>query len=152
DVGPQADIYSLGLVLIEALTGRRCFPGSVHESVAARLTTSPSIPTTLPQPWPRLLAAMTARDPAQRPAAAVLAETLRTGAAPTTPKPRRVEAPVPVPSLRWSTATATSGDAVAAEVLLASPATRISRHSWWLITAMVVAGLAVGTAFAMNGK
>jgi serine/threonine protein kinase len=77
DVEPPADVYALGLVLIEALSGVRCFDGPLHEALAARLTTAPTIPAGLPAPWPELLAAMTARDPAQRPSAADVADGLR---------------------------------------------------------------------------
>ncbi len=76
DVGPAADVYALGLVLLEALTGVRAFDGPVHEAVAARLVRAPDIPRTLPPPWPGLLAAMTAMDPAARPGAAAVARVL----------------------------------------------------------------------------
>jgi serine/threonine protein kinase len=85
NVGPEADVYSLGLLLIEALTGVRCFDGPVHEALAARLTSAPHIPDHLPQPWPGLLAAMTATEPAARPAAAEVASALRSGVAPAVP-------------------------------------------------------------------
>ncbi len=55
NVGPAADVYALALVLIESLTGVRCFDGPVHEALAARLTTAPQIPPGLPAPWPELL-------------------------------------------------------------------------------------------------
>jgi serine/threonine protein kinase len=82
EVGPAADIYALGLVLLEALTGERTFPGPPMAAVMARLDGPPPIPDQLPAPWPALLAAMTATDPAARPSAAQVAAALTMGAAP----------------------------------------------------------------------
>lgn len=67
--GPSADIYSLGLVVLEALTGVREYPGTPVEAVAARAARDPRIPASLPEDWRGLLAAMTARDPELRPSA-----------------------------------------------------------------------------------
>ena len=67
--GAPADIYSLGLVLLEALTGRRSYPGTPVESVSARAAHDPRIPSTLPDDWRGMLAAMTARDQTLRPTA-----------------------------------------------------------------------------------
>jgi eukaryotic-like serine/threonine-protein kinase len=78
-VGPEADVYSLGLSLIEALSGLRAFDGTAMEAVVARLNQDPEIPADLPAPWPSLLAAMTARNPADRPSAAQVAQLLRVG-------------------------------------------------------------------------
>jgi serine/threonine protein kinase len=65
-----ADIYSLGLLLLEALTGRRAFAHAVgHEAIVARLTISPSIPDDLPDAWRAVLTAMTAANPTRRPTA-----------------------------------------------------------------------------------
>ena len=89
DAEPPADVYSLGLVLIEALTGQRCFDGPLLEAMAARLDASPAVPADLPVPWPALLTAMTAMDPAQRPGAAQVVEVLRDSA--------EIEAPPPAP-------------------------------------------------------
>ena len=77
--GPASDIYALGLVLLECLTGRREYPGSTAESALARLTRQPLIDPDLPQPWPELLAAMTGPDPQRRPPAAEVAQALEAG-------------------------------------------------------------------------
>jgi serine/threonine protein kinase len=67
--GPSADIYSLGLVVLEALTGVREYPGTPVEAVAARAARDPRIPSSLPDDWRGLLGAMTSRDPSVRPSA-----------------------------------------------------------------------------------
>lgn len=66
------DVYSLGLVLLEALTGERAFAGTAAESMAARISSDPVIPTTLGNDWTELLSGMLHRDPKKRPAAAEL--------------------------------------------------------------------------------
>ena len=76
-LGPATDVYSLGLVLLEALTGTRAFPGSAVESVAARLSSDPVIPDQLEPVWKQLLAAMLAREPAARPTALDVERQLR---------------------------------------------------------------------------
>jgi len=64
-----ADIYSLGLVVLETLTGRREFGGTMIESVSARLARDPAVPSWLDGGWRSLLTRMTSRDPASRPTA-----------------------------------------------------------------------------------
>ncbi|WOQ69047.1 serine/threonine-protein kinase [Microbacterium limosum] len=77
--GPAADIYALGLVLLETLTGVRAFPHSTGvESIVVRLSQSPRIPGWLPEPWRELLAAMTAMDPFARPSATAVVESVVT--------------------------------------------------------------------------
>ncbi|MEQ1735882.1 MAG: serine/threonine-protein kinase [Rhodoglobus sp.] len=66
---PSADIYSLGLVLLECLTGERAFPGTPAESMSARLASDPTVPESVPGSLRDLLLAMTARNPVERPTA-----------------------------------------------------------------------------------
>ena len=72
-VDPSVDIFALGLVLIEALTGEREYPGTLVESAAARLHRRPVVPARLPTDLAAVLSAMTDPDPAARPSAAAVA-------------------------------------------------------------------------------
>lgn len=72
-----SDIYSLGLVLLEAFSGRIEFPGTSVEEIAVRLGRDPVIARPVPRAWRGLLAAMTRREPAERPSAAEVLEALR---------------------------------------------------------------------------
>jgi tRNA A-37 threonylcarbamoyl transferase component Bud32 len=71
------DVYALGLVLLEALTGTRAYAGTSVESALARLSRQPDVPESLPPGWRALLQAMTTRDPAARPTAEQVATGLR---------------------------------------------------------------------------
>lgn len=68
-VGPAADVYTLGLVLIEALSGHRAFDGNAVESAAARLDHAPELPSGLDATWSSLLREMTSLEPDERPPA-----------------------------------------------------------------------------------
>jgi serine/threonine protein kinase len=76
DVAPATDVYALGLVLLEALTGRREYPGAAVESATARLYRSPAVPPGLPAGLGVVLTAMTQDDPRRRPPAAAVAAAL----------------------------------------------------------------------------
>ncbi|MFF4342991.1 protein kinase [Kitasatospora sp. NPDC001540] len=73
---PPADVYALGLLLIECLTGRRVYPGGPMEAAVARLLHSPAVPPGTPAPLAGALHAMTRTDPAARPSAAACADLL----------------------------------------------------------------------------
>ncbi|MFF8944378.1 protein kinase [Streptomyces sp. NPDC014864] len=84
-VEQKADVYALGLVLLECLTGRLEYEGAPLESAVARLHRAPRIPRRLPAELRDLLRSMTATEAADRPdaqtCAAVLAGLQRSGGA-----------------------------------------------------------------------
>ncbi|CAL4861070.1 protein kinase domain-containing protein [Microbacterium sp. MM2322] len=104
DPAPASDVYALGLVLLEALTGERAYPNTDGIGAAlARLTTPPTIPDELGPGWGALLTRMTATGPDDRPTALEVveaAERLRTapvdGAPPLPPVRAAVAAGIPV--------------------------------------------------------
>ncbi|MER7111767.1 serine/threonine-protein kinase [Streptomyces sp. NPDC000229] len=65
--GPAADIYSLGLVLLESLKGELEYGGAPLEAAIARLHRPPVIPPGLPGDLVELLEAMTDPDEHSRP-------------------------------------------------------------------------------------
>lgn len=64
---PAVDIYALGLLLLEGLTGAREYPGGPVESAVARLHRPPKLPSGLPRRLRTLLRRMTAAEPGDRP-------------------------------------------------------------------------------------
>ncbi len=76
DVGPPADVYALGLVLLECLSGEREYTGTPVEAAVGRLHRQPRIPTGLSATMTTLLRGMTARKPSQRPTAAAIVRIL----------------------------------------------------------------------------
>jgi serine/threonine protein kinase len=140
--GFACDVYALGLVLLESLTGVRVFEGrgTLLEQALARLWRLPVIPVSLGPGWRDLIGAMTARDPALRPAARAVANRLTGGlstAAPVTvtepsPDPATQAPPGAVPRAhprgrrRWTapavgTLCACAVTAVALTIMAASP-------------------------------
>ena len=125
-----ADVYSLGLVLLESITGERAYPGPAMEAAVARLHRAPEVPAHLPAPWRELLPAMLGEDPAGRPRAVEVAQRLQevpdpggttlplTGPAPVPAPPPRTQiptgAPASAPGPSW---TDRAGDRMAAEVV-----------------------------------
>ncbi|THA75999.1 serine/threonine protein kinase [Streptomyces sp. A0642] len=68
-VGRPADIYALGLVLLECLTGRLEYGGGPVEAAIARLHRQPALPSDAPEPFRALLSGMTAMNDQDRPTA-----------------------------------------------------------------------------------
>ena len=71
-VSPGSDIYSLGIVAYECLTGRRPFDGDTPVGVALAQVSQepPALPDDLPAPVRELVMHMLAKDPAARPRSA----------------------------------------------------------------------------------
>lgn len=77
-VGPASDVYALGIVLYELLSGRTPYRGGTATEVLLRHATCTPVPPLgmPPQVWPVILAC-TAPDPAHRPTTATVANRLR---------------------------------------------------------------------------
>ncbi|MEU9313307.1 protein kinase [Streptomyces sp. NPDC048256] len=88
-VGRPADVYALGLVLLECLTGRLEYDGGPLEAAIARLHRRPGLPGFLPAELAALLRDMTALDEQARPTARDCVLTLAALSADTGPTPHR---------------------------------------------------------------
>ncbi len=126
--GPAVDIYALGLVLLESLTGEPAYTGSEVETALARLARQPRIPDWLPPAWQTLLTAMTARDPADRPTARRCAELLDALSTQPTIAPQTTPTPARDRPRRMHALFATTGAALSAVVIagLGSSSTTLS--------------------------
>jgi hypothetical protein len=76
-VAASADVWALGAVLLECLTGNRPFEGPATEVVARRLAGAVPSAEGLPTAWRMLLTSMLEPDPRRRPEASEVTEVLR---------------------------------------------------------------------------
>ncbi|HEX4392245.1 MAG TPA: protein kinase [Mycobacterium sp.] len=76
-VTAASDIYSLGLVLLEALSGETVYAGHGIEAALARLNVEPQPPAWVSPALAETLTQMTARDPLKRPTAEAARRTFR---------------------------------------------------------------------------
>ena len=79
-LGPPADVYALGLVLLEAVTGTPTYPVTSWEAASMRLAAPPVVPNEVPGPLAGALLAMTQLAPSDRLSAQRAATRLSGGA------------------------------------------------------------------------
>lgn len=151
-VGPASDVYSLGLVLIECLTGVATYPGSGLEAALARLHRPPEIPAHLDRRWRDLLAAMVADDPAARISAADVAARLTALAGdPTTVLLAPTAPPVGATTVLPTVAVA-NGSAPPRPALRRRPLRRPAVQLRWVVPAAIAAAvLAIVLAITLPG-
>ncbi|KQM40267.1 serine/threonine-protein kinase [Microbacterium sp. Leaf203] len=152
---PASDVYALGLVLLEALTGSRPFGSRTpHEALAARLVSPPEIPAQIPTAWREVLETMTAIEPSERPDATGLIVALRTlsGVAVPPPLPSTPPSAVTTAALAGGTAPTRVFEPSARFEGTAAPR-RLSRRTIVIgaIAAVLLAVGAIGTAVALGG-
>jgi serine/threonine protein kinase len=148
-VGPPADVYALGLVLLECLTGKREYDGTSLEVAMARLNRQPQIPASLPPAWRDVLAGMTSRQPEARLSASQAAERLRRiadGDDRTVAVPATVLAAAPtVAAPPMQTAVLpTMAPPPAAPVAVAAPRRRGPKVLLWLLVLVIVGAIVAG--------
>ncbi len=136
-VSGASDVYALGLVLLEALTGERAYGGPPVEAALARLSRAPLIPTSLPTGWSSLIASMTQFAPSDRPSAHDVGERLRALADGVAPAVDLLDPTSTIAPLTAAAADAAAADEAAAPTSLV--ATRRRRRR----------GAAIGTALVM---
>jgi hypothetical protein len=108
----------------------------------ARLSRPPVIPASLPPDWGPLLTVMTARDPADRPTAAQVAQHLRGmqgGATTVLPSPTQaVRAPVERTTVLAQSRT------------VAEPPASSSKAAWWAAAFLVLGVVAAGVGYDLS--
>ncbi len=150
-LGPSSDIYSLGLLLLECLTGKLEYPGTSVESAVARLHRPPRVPEALGTRWVDLLTAMTLTEPSARPGALEVERALRSAfssgvpAAITAGRNGATQALPRMPDRPPRTAKATIQMQVQPEATArrGKPVSRARRSAWAVGAALLTAALVI---------
>ncbi|HWN28592.1 MAG TPA: serine/threonine-protein kinase, partial [Actinomycetospora sp.] len=156
-VGPPADVYALGLVVLEMLSGRREYDGPGVEVAMARLARPPAVPP-LPLGLDDLLQRMTHLDPAARPTAAEVAATLaaagphlRDARTVAGTRPQTLVAPLPRSGGDGGTVAATAAGPGAGAGGRPATAPPAARGRLVAVGAIAALALAVVVALALSG-
>lgn len=149
-VGPEADIYALGVMAYEMIAGTRPFTGDDHAVIKAHLEETVPRPASMSDPWWELVSRMLAKEPGRRPRASEVARTL--GGLPGTPRdavPHTERKPDPdvetATLLRAPDELASLRAERGCDTMLRAPKTPATRR-WRLPRRPVVAAIAVAVA------
>ncbi|HTW18934.1 MAG TPA: serine/threonine-protein kinase [Mycobacteriales bacterium] len=146
-VGPPADVYALGLVLLECITGRREYDGAPLEVAMARLNRPPELPANLPPAWRDLLVGMTARHASSRLSAAQVVDRLtRISAGDDRTVAMGAAATIAMPAAAGETVAMPMATTVMPPVTTATPvpAPPRRRRSPWMAVLIIVVIIAAG--------
>ncbi|WP_405679089.1 PQQ-binding-like beta-propeller repeat protein [Streptomyces sp. NBC_00868] len=139
EVGPAADVFAMGAVLVHAATGRGPFDSDSHYLVAYQVVHSEPDLTGVPVALAPVIAQCLAKDPADRPTPDALLHELRAAAYPTgeetrafIPQPRRPLVPEAKPAVEEDTHR---------RVRVEEPARPTNRRRRWRAAAALGTGL-----------
>ncbi len=137
EIDDKADVYALGVILFELLTGALPFTGAATDVMRQHLFAAPPLDRlspTLPAPLHELMRLLLAKEPTRRPSAAELVRELRAleTAAGATPEAEPVEPLAVTAPARAVVAAAPSGGAVTTMqgVVRPAPPVRVRRTAW----------------------
>jgi serine/threonine protein kinase len=162
-VGPAADVWSLGIVLLECLTGQRVYAGTPSEVIARRLAGPVLLPDGLPVPWKLLLTGMLAHEPENRLSAADVASMLVTPAFSTLWEPPAPLSDLPTSIVGRTVSNAGHDGGTVIRAPNAAPSTRRptltngdrmsrGRIVAIIVSAVVIVGAVTAFALAANNK